>query len=96
MNAKMTVLCSIFLAFAALSGPVRADYTCLDNTTLKYNTTISVDGIDIPIIQTEPCEYGCDNATAACAPPEGQQSLIIFGFIAAICIGGTALWRWAR
>jgi len=93
---KNMLIMAVLAAFLMLSGIAKADYSCIDNYTIKYSTNISVDGIDIPVIQTELCENGCDNSSSACAPPAYQQNLWTFGIIIAIAVGMVWLYKFGR
>lgn len=54
------------------------EYTCIDDSTSQYETTIIVSGSGIPITYNETCKFGCNTASGKCDadPYEDNTGLI--------------------
>jgi len=78
------------IAFALTNSTIY----CLDNTTLVENITVYVDDNSSTLSLPVHCDWGCDNITNTCNPPEFQQYLLIFIVIIVSCILGYLFIRW--
>lgn len=68
---------------------------CSTNMTLQKNTSIFYNSTWYNFTENINCDYGCDNTTNTCNPPEYQQSIILFIVIAVICFVGWKFIRWS-
>lgn len=67
-----------------ISLAVVLNQTCLDDYTLQV----------LPDIYNETCQFGCDNTTNSCNPPQYQVDLITFGIVISFIIGLIILFKY--
>jgi len=90
---KMMVLGILMMLF--LASPVYAElYSCLDNNTLFFNTTIYVGNDAIPVNYTESCDNGCD--ANRCNPLEYESNIYNMIFIIIIVVGIVMIYKFTR
>ena len=62
---KRIILVSIILVMISTVAHAQ-NYTCLDNQTSQFETTLIVSGSSIPIQYNETCKFGCNDNTGRC------------------------------
>jgi hypothetical protein len=88
MFNKNLFFLALLLCVTLCNATTVTNQTCQDNTTVAVNTYDS--GVLTTVVQ-EPCYYGCDLTTGACADPGAQLNFTFAGIIIIALIIGVIL-----
>jgi hypothetical protein len=64
-NSMRNIVLTLFI-LCILPASALADYSCLNNSTSSFTTTLNISGSLLPISYPQNCPYGCYNATGEC------------------------------
>jgi len=70
------ILLIALVCVALFSSVGLASYSCLNETTSQFTTTITVSGSSIPIAYNETCKFNCKAETGECNPSPYDMNFV--------------------